>query len=89
MNDDKQLPLFDRLPQEVEPGAEKVGTQSQPSLYSQYIVYVDESGDHSLQSIDPQYPVFVLAFCIFHLKFRSSFWVIPSDTIIIHTPIAS
>jgi Protein of unknown function (DUF3800) len=31
---------------------------------SDYIVYVDESGDHSLTSIDPQYPVFVLAFCI-------------------------
>lgn len=30
-----------------------------------YIVYVDESGDHGLESIDSQYPVFVLAFCIF------------------------
>lgn len=34
--------------------------------FSDYIVYVDESGDHSLTSIDPSYPVFVLAFCIFH-----------------------
>jgi Protein of unknown function (DUF3800) len=34
--------------------------------HSDFIVYVDESGDHGLQSIDPQYPVFVLAFCIFH-----------------------
>lgn len=34
--------------------------------FSDYIVYVDESGDHSLSSIDPQYPVFVLTFCIFH-----------------------
>jgi uncharacterized protein DUF3800 len=33
--------------------------------HSDYIVYVDESGDHGLSSIDPQYPVFVLAFCIF------------------------
>jgi hypothetical protein len=33
---------------------------------SDFIVYVDESGDHGLLSIDPQYPVFVLAFCIFH-----------------------
>ncbi len=33
--------------------------------FSDYIVYVDESGDHGLVSIDPQYPVFVLAFCIF------------------------
>lgn len=32
---------------------------------SDFIVYVDESGDHGLLSIDPQYPVFVLAFCIF------------------------
>ncbi|HEX3528086.1 MAG TPA: DUF3800 domain-containing protein [Thermoanaerobaculia bacterium] len=33
--------------------------------HSDYIVYVDESGDHGLASIDPQFPVFVLAFCIF------------------------
>lgn len=33
--------------------------------HSDYIVYVDESGDHSLTSIDPEYPVFVLSFCIF------------------------
>lgn len=35
------------------------------TLFSDYIVYVDESGDHSLVSIDPEYPIFVLAFCIF------------------------
>jgi predicted transcriptional regulator with HTH domain len=33
--------------------------------FSDYVIYVDESGDHDLTSIDPQYPVFVLAFCIF------------------------
>ena len=33
--------------------------------YSDYIVYVDESGDHGMKSIDPQYPIFSLAFCIF------------------------
>lgn len=33
--------------------------------YSDYIVYVDESGDHSLDSINPRYPLFVLAFCVF------------------------
>lgn len=33
--------------------------------YSDYIIYVDESGDHSLTSIDNDYPVFVLCFCIF------------------------
>ena len=33
--------------------------------YSPYIVYVDESGDHSLEKIDDNYPVFVLSFCVF------------------------
>jgi hypothetical protein len=33
--------------------------------HSDYIVYVDESGDHSLDSINPRYPLFVLAFCVF------------------------
>lgn len=32
---------------------------------SDYVVYVDESGDHSLTSIDEEYPVFVLSFCVF------------------------
>jgi hypothetical protein len=31
---------------------------------SDYIIFADESGDHGLSNIDPQYPVFVLAFCI-------------------------
>jgi hypothetical protein len=35
--------------------------------FSDYIVYADESGDHSLVSIDPDYPVFVLCFCIFRI----------------------
>ncbi len=36
--------------------------------FSDYVVYVDESGDHSLASIDKDYPVFVLALCIFHKR---------------------
>lgn len=36
-----------------------------PERFSNYIVFVDESGDHGLKSIDPNYPMFVLAFCIF------------------------
>jgi Protein of unknown function (DUF3800) len=39
--------------------------------YSDYIVYVDESGDHSLQSIDANFPIFVLAFCVFHKRYYS------------------
>ena len=34
--------------------------------FSDFVVYVDESGDHSLISVDRDYPVFVLAFCIFY-----------------------
>jgi hypothetical protein len=32
--------------------------------HSDYIVFVDESGDHSLESVNMDYPIFVLAFCI-------------------------
>lgn len=32
--------------------------------FSDYIVFVDESGSPSLTSIDEQYPIFVLVFCI-------------------------
>ena len=35
------------------------------SQFSDYIVYVDESGDHSLDAVYEEHPVFVLAFCIF------------------------
>lgn len=41
------------------------------SPFSNYIVYVDESGDHGLQNIDDNYPVFVLAFCVFHKRYYS------------------
>lgn len=34
--------------------------------YSSFVVYVDESGDHGMQKLDDNYPVFVLAFCVFH-----------------------
>ncbi len=33
--------------------------------YSDYVIYVDVSGDHGLEFIDRDYPVFVLEFCIF------------------------
>jgi hypothetical protein len=62
--------------------------------YSDYIVYVDESGDHGLESIDPNYPVFVLIFCIFKKQeyidkikpalawFKTKFW--GHDEIVLH-----
>lgn len=32
--------------------------------FSEYIVFVDETGDHGLTSIDPQFPIFGLVFCL-------------------------
>lgn len=46
---------------------------------SDYIVYVDESGDHGLEVINREYPVFVLSFCIFEKRgYRDS--VVPAIT---------
>jgi hypothetical protein len=36
--------------------------------FGDYIVYVDESGDHSLSTINPEFPLFVLSFCIFPVR---------------------
>ena len=33
--------------------------------FSDYVVYVDESGDATLKGIDPDFPAFCLAFCVF------------------------
>lgn len=59
-----QYPLFaEKL---SPPVAVEAPEQAVPEKqFSNFVVYVDESGDHSLESIDPQYPVFVLAFCVF------------------------
>ncbi len=63
----QDLPLFafgaDRSPKPMVPAA---GSGEADRNYGKYIVYVDESGDHGMQTIDEQYPVFVLAFCVFH-----------------------
>lgn len=37
--------------------------------FSDYVAYVDESGDGTLTGYNPKFPVFVLAFCIFHKKY--------------------
>jgi hypothetical protein len=36
--------------------------------FGDFIIYVDESGDHSMAAKNPEYPVFVLAFCIFRVS---------------------
>lgn len=70
----RQLPLFDFADEE---GLQPFKSQIQPisehgafsdCSFSDYVVYVDESGDHSLESIDADYPIFVLAFGIFHKR---------------------
>lgn len=33
----------------------------------EYVVYIDESGDHNLKKIDPKYPIFVINFCCFKI----------------------
>lgn len=73
--DVRQLPLFELelARPEVQEGA-TTGARNQNAVkspFSKYIIYVDESGDHSLQSIDEKYPLFVLAFCIFHKRHYS------------------
>jgi len=40
---------------------------STSSKFSNYIIYVDESGDHGLNNVDPNYPIFVLVFVIFKI----------------------
>ena len=79
--DNQQLPLFEL--DTSDPGFAKSdtirrdrGVQDLPeSPYSKYIIYVDESGDHSLQTIDEKYPLFVLAFCVFHKRHYSEYVV--------------
>lgn len=38
------------------------------SRFSNFVDYVDESGDHGMSNVDPNYPIFVLAFCVFHKR---------------------
>jgi hypothetical protein len=41
------------------------GSSIMKNEFSDYIVYVDESGDHSLEVVYDDHPIFVLAFCVF------------------------
>lgn len=64
--------------------------------FSDFIIYADESGDHHLSKVsDSEYPVFVLAFCIFKKgdyiekalcklsKIKFDFW--GHDAVILHS----
>jgi hypothetical protein len=65
---DQQFSLFEfEAPVEVE----RPKSEAPMGKFSNFVVYVDESGDHGMQNIDKNYPVFVLAFCIFHKRYYS------------------
>lgn len=64
-----QYPLFGKHLSKPLPEVEPMVPGKQ---HSSYVVYVDESGDHGLESIDLQYPVFVLAFCVFQKAYYVS-----------------
>lgn len=36
-----------------------------PDRFSDYLVFVDESGDHGLTVVNRDFPLFALAFCVF------------------------
>jgi len=83
---------FFRYPNFYEQATRNMSANTQ--RFSDYIVYVDESGDHGLVSIDPEYPVFVLIFCIFQkqeyidkinpalARFKMKYW--GHDEIVLH-----
>ena len=61
----QQLPLFTDHPTPV------VEEAAEPGCFSRFVVYVEESGDHVLSALDPNYPMFVLAFCVFYKRHYS------------------
>lgn len=66
----RQFSLFE-FDAEERSDADTVASAPPVGKYSNYVVYVDESGDHGMQTVDPNYPVFVLAFCVFHKRHYS------------------
>ncbi|WP_374594638.1 DUF3800 domain-containing protein [Aquabacterium sp.] len=63
--DAQQFGLFDT----VDAGTADLQSAMPPAgRFSNFVVYVDESGDHGMQTLDPNYPLFVLAFCVFYKR---------------------
>lgn len=87
---DAQFSLFGPEAQAAARVAQPEGSER----FSRFVVYVDESGDHSLESIDANYPMFVLSFCVFHKRHYAQ-TVVPAieafkfkhfghDTVVLH-----
>lgn len=86
-----QLPLFGSV---TDQSREEVTPLEASGNFSNWIVYVDESGNYNSNTFDPEFPVFVLAFCVFHKrnyvdnvvealeKFKFEFF--GHDTIVLH-----
>jgi len=64
--EDDQLQLFKNTDEHEPRPKRRKPLGIRDRSFGKYIVYVDESGDHGIASIDENYPLFVLAFCIFH-----------------------
>lgn len=60
-----QLPLFPASAPDTHAPEEETALEKSSS-FSNWIVYVDESGNYNADTYDKEYPVFVLAFCVFH-----------------------
>lgn len=68
--------------------------ESTQTDHGDFIVFADESGDHSLENVSNEYPIFVLALCIFRKedyiqsvspalqRFKFKFW--GHDQIVLH-----
>lgn len=68
-NPQQQFLLFDG---EVSAETDALSSAMPPAgKFSNFVVYVDESGDHGMQTLDANYPVFVLAFCVFYKRHYS------------------
>jgi len=66
---EQQFSLFEL---DLDPVVEARKSATTPQgRFSNFVVYVDESGDHGMLNVDPNYPLFVLAFCVFYKKHYS------------------
>ena len=68
MNPQDHVQQFSIFYQEAPSATTSPESVQPPGKFSNFIVYVDESGDHGMQTLDKNYPVFVLAFCVFYKR---------------------
>lgn len=66
MPDERESPQYSLF--KVEEPAPVEAAHATSGRFSDFIVYVDESGDHGMENLDANYPMFVLAFCVFYKR---------------------